>query len=126
MKQCEGYDRRRQFAGAHPGQFPLGSELSRAAARAILDARAAEAAKVCDELVVTNMSTALALSADACIRILDDCSFLPKTGTRVVRLDRIPTDLNAEETEKFLREKGEEICSGLSGQATTLAYQKAL
>ena len=61
-------------------------------------------------LVVTRADRLLALDADACVQILRECGFLPTRFMGVVKLGNIPDDLNAKETERFLREKGSEIC----------------
>ena len=94
-------------SGPRPGNFPLGSGKSRAAARAALDARAAES----EESFMVLMSAAqdLALEPDACIEILRECGRLPKGPGGVVDLSKIPDGLNAAETERFLREHGAKL-----------------
>lgn len=106
MQQHDNQKRGRELSGPRPGEFPLGSELSRAAARAMFDARAAESGGARQELVVCNLGNQPALSADTCIRILDDCALLPKQGMRVVRLDKIPDGLNAADLETLIRSGG--------------------
>ncbi len=125
MQQHEHQNRGRQLSGPRPGEFPIGSELSRAPARAMLDARAAVSQQEQQLVLVTRMDRELALDGDACVQILRECGFMPAGPIGVVRFDKIPDGLNAEETEKFLTEKGKEICSP-SGEATTVVYQKAL
>jgi hypothetical protein len=60
----------------------------------------------------------LALDDDTCLQILRECGFLPArfVGIRLVTLCRIPKGLSAEETERFLREKGAEICGSRGAQ----------
>lgn len=43
---------------------------------------------------------------DASIQILDECGFLPTGPVGLVNLLDIPEGLNAQQTERFLREKG--------------------
>ena len=53
----------------------------------------------------------LALDAETCVEILRECGFLPTgPGFGLVNLCNIPDGLNAGATERFLREKGMEIC----------------
>jgi len=54
----------------------------------------------------------LALDMDTCIEILRECGFLPRShaGFLLVNLCKVPFGLNAEELERFLREKGGEAC----------------
>jgi hypothetical protein len=47
---------------------------------------------------------------DACIQTLDQCGFLPTGPVGLVDLGNIPDGLDAEETERFLRDNGAEIC----------------
>jgi hypothetical protein len=61
----------------------------------------------------------LALDVDTCLQILRECEFLPAvngTGIRLVTLCSIPKGLSAEETERFLWEKGAEICGSRGAQ----------
>jgi hypothetical protein len=61
----------------------------------------------------------LALDVDTCLQILRECGFLPtvnSNGLRVVALYSVPKRLSAEETERFLREKGAEICGSRGAQ----------
>jgi len=52
------------------------------------------------------------LDHDKCIEILRKYGFLPEShsGFRAVDLLNVPDDLNTEDLERLLREKGEEIC----------------
>ena len=49
---------------------------------------------------------------DAYIRILAESKFLPTTGVGMVDFTVIPRGLSANETERFVRENGAEICGG--------------
>jgi hypothetical protein len=51
------------------------------------------------------------LSNDRCIEILRDCGYFRGAGVSVVELGRIPGGLSAEDTERFLRERGSEVLS---------------
>jgi hypothetical protein len=64
-------------------------------------------------LVVSRDDRILAFDGETCVQILRECGFLPTSGVgiHVVNLGKIPDGLNAEDTERFLREKGAEICS---------------
>jgi hypothetical protein len=55
--------------------------------------------------VLTNPACELALDLDRCTAILDESGFLPKGRFAVVNLCGIPDGLNADELEKFLRER---------------------
>jgi hypothetical protein len=48
---------------------------------------------------------------DASIQILRECGFLPAGPIGVVNFCAIPAGMNTEEAERFLRERGAEICS---------------
>jgi hypothetical protein len=61
-------------------------------------------------MILTTSAKNLALDKDTCVRILDEAGFLHTTGIGLVNLIDIPTGLNAEQTEKFLREEGFKIC----------------
>jgi hypothetical protein len=61
-------------------------------------------------MIATTSAKSLALDNDTCVRILDEAGFLHTTGMGLVKLMDIPTGLNAEQTEKFLREEGFKIC----------------
>jgi hypothetical protein len=52
----------------------------------------------------------LAIDTDSCIEILRECDFLPSARFGVVNLGVIPEGLNANDTERFLRERGAETC----------------
>ena len=59
----------------------------------------------------------LALSGDRCFEILEECGFITqKAPMLVINLVDIPRGLNAEETERYLREHGAEICGRQSKQ----------
>ena len=60
--------------------------------------------------VVTIVGRSLALDSGTCIEILREGGFLPISRFGVVNLGHIPEDLNAKETERFLRERGAETC----------------
>jgi hypothetical protein len=53
------------------------------------------------------------LSKERCIEILKECGHL-RTGPwlSLVALYRVPRGLSPEETERFLRERGSEVCGG--------------
>jgi hypothetical protein len=55
-------------------------------------------------LVVSNAGWGPARDRDACIQIPGECGFMPAGSLGPVNLSEIPDGLNAEETEKFLRE----------------------
>ena len=61
-------------------------------------------------MVMTRANVCLALDTDTCIGILRESGHLPKGGIVSVYLGNIPDGLNAEETERFLRENGAQIC----------------
>jgi hypothetical protein len=67
-------------------------------------------------LVVSRAGWGLALDEDRCMQILGERGFLPTGSVGVVNLGQIPGGLNAEETERFLRESGAEICGLRSAQ----------
>ena len=60
-------------------------------------------------LVVLSDSVKRGLDGDTCVEILRDCGFLPVGGTALVDLTQIPGGLNAEETNRFVRENGAKI-----------------
>jgi hypothetical protein len=66
-------------------------------------------------LVVCRAGWGVALDQDTCMKILSECGFLPTGRVGVVNLGTIPLGLNAEETERFLRENGSEICGFRAG-----------
>ena len=57
-------------------------------------------------LVACKAGWGLALAADRCIEILDECGSLPTGALGLVNLLGIPEGLSAEQTEGFLRENG--------------------
>ena len=63
-------------------------------------------------VVIRAAAVSLALDADTCVRILEECGYLRDSGgASVVRLADIPDGLDAKETERFLRERGAELCT---------------
>lgn len=56
--------------------------------------------------VVNRVDRELALDNDACIQILREGGFLRGPSVRIVKLDHVPSGLNAGDLEKFLREDG--------------------
>jgi hypothetical protein len=68
-------------------------------------------------LVVCNAGWGLALDRDTCIQILGEGGFRRTHGMGLVNLCEIPAGLNAEETERFLRENAAEICCQAVGGA---------
>ena len=82
---------------------------------------AADRPRPCLLLVVCRAGWGLALDQDRCIQILGECGFLPTGPAGVVNLGDIPDGLDAEETERFLRENGAEICGfrGVQDQGGT-------
>jgi len=61
-------------------------------------------------LVLRAAACRLAVDKDRCIEILGECGFLPTAPVGLVHLYKIPGGLTAKETERFLRERGAEIC----------------
>jgi hypothetical protein len=104
----EGKQKRRTAtrSGPQPGNFPLGSGKSRAAARDVLSKREAESQKNQVLLSVFRSGQELALDTDTCIQILRECGKLPKGKCGVVDFLDVPDGLSADELEKFLREHG--------------------
>jgi len=51
-----------------------------------------------------------ALDGDRCVEILRETGFLPTGRIGVLSFLNVPSDLNAEETEKYLRARAAEIC----------------
>ena len=50
---------------------------------------------------------------DTCVKVLEECGQPRATGgVSMVRLIDIPDALDAKETERFLRERGAELCNG--------------
>src|SRR5260221_13936260 len=87
-----------------PGDFPIGSAMSRAAARAMLESRAA--ADDGGFLLVVRSVLLSREEADTCVEILRECGFIAKTGCRVVNFCNIPESLKGPELERWLREHG--------------------
>jgi hypothetical protein len=90
MQQHENQKRGRELSGPRPGEFPLGSDLSRAAARAMLDSRAVESGKL-QLIVVTRLDDrgpGLPTNFEQDFeQILRESGLMPSHGTVVVRLD---------------------------------------
>ena len=108
-----GNDGRKNRQGAtesapRPAEFPLGSEISRAAARATLEARASNQEQM--RLVVMKAGEQLALDTDTCVQILKESGVLPKASMCLLDFTSVPHGLNAAELEEFLREHGTELC----------------
>jgi hypothetical protein len=57
-------------------------------------------------LAVSRAGWGLALDMDTCIQVLGECGSLPTGPVGLVNLLNIPEDLDAEQTERFLRENG--------------------
>jgi hypothetical protein len=57
-------------------------------------------------LVLFEAGWGLALDMDTCIQVLDECGFLPSAPVGLVNFMNIPKGMNAEQTERFLREHG--------------------
>ena len=63
-------------------------------------------------VVIRAAAVRLALDADTCEKILEECGYLRDVGgASVVTLYDIPDGLDVEETERFLRERGAELCT---------------
>jgi len=63
-------------------------------------------------LVVSAAACRRALDVDTCVNILRECGFVPTgPGIGLVNLLDLPDGLNAEELERFLRERGAELRS---------------
>jgi hypothetical protein len=65
-------------------------------------------------VVVARAGWDLALDRDTCLSILEECVVLPRGSFSVVDLCRLPIDLSAGATERFLREHTVEICGARS------------
>jgi hypothetical protein len=63
-------------------------------------------------LIVSEAAWERVLDPDRRVAILRECAFLPTAPLALLDLRHIPQGLNAEQTERFLRESGAEIwCS---------------
>ena len=63
-------------------------------------------------IVVTAAARRPVLENHVCMKILEECGYLRDAGgVSMVRLIDIPDGLDAKETERFLRERGAELCS---------------
>jgi hypothetical protein len=61
--------------------------------------------------LVVASGVGLALGADDCVEILRERGFVATSGFVVVDLLKIPSGLNAKETETYLRKNGADLCS---------------
>src|SRR6266852_397873 len=66
-------------------------------------------------LVILSDAVKRRLDDDTCVDILRDGGFLPAGGVATVDLTEIPGGLNAEETKRFVRENGTQICGSRVG-----------
>jgi hypothetical protein len=68
-------------------------------------------ARMTDDEIIDFKSLHRGLSKERCIEILKKCGHL-RTGPwfSLVNLYRIPRGLSAQDTERFLREHGQEVC----------------
>jgi hypothetical protein len=57
------------------------------------------------------------LSNDRCIQILQECGFLNTGLVGIADFTQIPNGLNANETERFVRDNGARICGSQGGQS---------
>ena len=63
-------------------------------------------------MVITAAARCLALDSATCVEILEECGYLRESDSvSVARLIDIPDGLDAKGTERFLRERGADICS---------------
>jgi hypothetical protein len=62
-------------------------------------------------LLLVMSSVTLELDSEDCVRILQECGYLAPSGPRFVDLLKIPDGLNADETERYLRKHGAELCT---------------
>jgi hypothetical protein len=62
-----------------------------------------------DEIIDVN-KIRRGLSNDRCIEILRECGYFRGADVSVVELGRIPRGLSAADTERFLREHGDQVC----------------
>lgn len=60
--------------------------------------------------VLSKAGWEIAIDQDRCIEILDESGFLTTGPCGLVNLGNVPMGLNAEETERFVREHAAEIC----------------
>lgn len=67
-------------------------------------------------LVVLSDAGRRGLDDDTCVRILREGRLLPAGGVAMVDLTQIPIGLNAEETKRFVRQNGAEICRPRAAQ----------
>jgi hypothetical protein len=76
-------------------------------------------------LVVLSDAVKRGLDDDTCVDILRDGGFLPAGGVATVESTQIPGGPNAEETKRFVRENGTQICGsrvGGPGTGRTIAF----
>jgi hypothetical protein len=63
-------------------------------------------------VVLSRAGWCMALDQDTCLQILGECGFLATDAElSMVNFCQVPDGLNAQETERFLRERGAELCS---------------
>ena len=60
--------------------------------------------------IIHSAGWGLALDGDTCLQILRDTGCASTGPTGLVNLCEVPDGLNAEETQRFLRERAAEIC----------------
>jgi hypothetical protein len=105
-------------SGPRPADFPLGSQQSRAAARAMLEARNATPPEKQLLVIVRTPSRRIALEPDTCVQILRDSGYIPTGPCAVVSLNKVPEELfvaGKAATEQWLRENGAELCAPRKG-----------
>ena len=71
--------------------------------------------------IVGRIVQRIGLDRETCIQILDEGGFLRKRGYMSIDLGLIPDGLSAEETKRFLLEKGAKICP--AGPLRVLEHQ---
>ena len=60
-------------------------------------------------LIVSEADWERALDPDRCVAVLRECGFLPTAPLGLLNLRHVPKGLDAEQTERFLRESGSEM-----------------
>jgi hypothetical protein len=72
-------------------------------------------------MIVAEARWRLALDEDRCVEILEECGFLRNgPGFGLVNLCNVPAGLDAEATERYLRENAAEICGRAPGSHNRL------
>ena len=61
-------------------------------------------------IMFSGANTRLALDEDRCKQSLGESGYLPTCGFGLINFRKVPEDLNAKELERYLRERGAEIC----------------